>query len=239
MVVPIAFGWRHLLFANWPVEADALAAHVPEPLSVQEHDGTAWLSVIPLVNVHLRPRGLPRWAGITLPEVNLRTYVSYDGEPGAYFLSLDADGALSVLGARLLHSLPYFYARIEVSRTNGDVRYTSRRRHPGTRSADFSATYRPTGDSYTSEPGSLAEFLTERHRLYTQSPRGTIRYVDVDHERWTLYPAAAEIEENTLARSAGIELPSSEPLLYYSPGVDVVTSGSRRRRSAGRQSSSA
>lgn len=229
MVVPIAFGWRHLLFANWRVDADVVDAHLPERLGVQEHDGSAWLSVVPLVNVRLRPRGLPERAGITLPELNHRTYVTSDGEPGTYFFSLDADGPLSVIGARLLHALPYFYARIQVSRVGGEVRFTSRRRHPGARSARFSATYGPTGEAFTAEPGSLAEFLTERHRLYTESPDGTIRYVDATHERWTLYPAAASIRENTLARASGFEQPGGEPVLYYSPGVDVVTSRSRRR----------
>ena len=226
-MVPLAFGWRHLLFANWPVDSDHLATHLPDELAVHEHDGTGWLSVIPFVNVKTRPRGLPAWTGIRLPELNLRTYVTCDGEPGVYFFSLDADGLLSVLGARLTHRLPYYYARIDIRPERDRVRFSSRRLHPGDRPARYEVTYRPTGESFEAEPGSRAEYLTERRRLYTQGTDGTIRHTDVEHDRWTLYPAEVSTTENTLFDANGFDHPESEPTLYYSPGVDVVTTRSK------------
>jgi uncharacterized protein YqjF (DUF2071 family) len=228
MVLPLAFGWRHLLFANWPVDADRLAAHLPDRLAVQEHDGSGWLSVIPFVNVDVRPRGLPAWAGIRLPELNLRTYVTCDGEPGIYFFSLDAQGILSVLGARLTHHLPYYYARISLRRGDDRLAFSSRRLQPGDRPVCYEATYRPTGEPFEAEPGSLPEFLTERRRLYTQGTDGTVRYTDVEHDRWTLYPADVSTTENTLFEANGFDHPEGEPTLYYSPGVDVVTTRSKR-----------
>lgn len=228
MVVPLAFGWRHLLFANWPVDAELIDARLPDALSVQTHDGSGWLSIIPFVNVDVRPRGLPSQAGIPLPELNLRTYVTCDGEPGIYFFNLDAQGLLSVLGARLLHRLPYYYARIDFEWDGDRATFTSRRRHPGARPAQFSASYQPTGEAFEAAPGSLDEFLTERRRLYTQSTDGTVRYTDVSHERFTLYPASMSATENTLFEANGFEEPDASPVLYYSPGVDVVTSRSKR-----------
>ena len=124
----LAFGWRDLLFANWPVDVATLDAHLPEPFSVQPYDDNGWLSVVPFVNVDVRPRGLPARVGPDLPELNLRTYVTVDGEPGVYFFNLDVDGVLAVLGARLTHHLPYYYARIEVDRLGEEVRFRSRRR---------------------------------------------------------------------------------------------------------------
>ena len=228
MVVPLAFGWRRLLFANWPVDADRIDAHLPDALSVQTHDGTGWLSVVPFVNVHVRPRGVPKRAGVRLPELNLRTYVTCDGEPGVYFFNLDAQGALSVLGARLTHHLPYYYARMRVEREGERTTFESRRRHPGARPARFSATYRPTGEAFAAEPGSLAEFLTERRRLFTQGTDGAVRHTDVDHPRWTLYDAAATLRENTLFEANAFEAPTASPVCYYSPGVDVTTTRSKR-----------
>ena len=228
MVVPLAFRWRHLLFANWPVESDVLSAHLPDAFSVHEYDGTGWLSVLPFLNVDVRPRGLPAWTGLLLPELNLRTYVTCDGEPGVYFFSLDAGGALSVLGARLTHHLPYYYARIRVRSEDGRVKFTSRRLHPGARPAHYSASYRPTGEPFAADPGSLVEFLTERRRLYTQDTNGSIRYTDIEHDRWMLYPAEASATENTLFEANGFDRPAAEPTLYYSPGVDVVTTRSKR-----------
>lgn len=228
MSVPLAFGWRHLLFANWPVSTDRLATYLPDALAVDEYDDTGWVSIIPFVNVNTRPRGFPKRAGIRLPELNVRTYVTCDGEPGIYFASLDAQGLLSVLGARLTHYLPYYYARGHFRWTDGRVDVVSRRRHPGDRPAAFEASYWPTGEPFVPESGSLEEFLTERRRLYTQALDGTIRHTDVEHDRWTLYPAEAAIDENTLFEANALPDPDTEPELYYSPGIDVVTTRSKR-----------
>lgn len=230
--VPLAFGWRHLLFANWPVSTDRLAAHLPDALAVDEYDDTGWVSIIPLVNVETRPRGLPAWTGIRLPELNVRTYVTRGGDSGVYFFSLDAQGLPSVLGARLTHYLPYYFARGHFRWTDGRVDVVSRRRQPGDRPAAFEASYRPTGEPFVAEPGSREEFLTERRRLYTQAPDGTLRYTDVDHDRWTLYPAEVTVGENTLFEANSLPAPDTEPELYYSPGVDVITTRSKR---AGRE----
>lgn len=47
MVFPLEMGWRHLLFESWPVDPDAMAAHLPGRLEPNEYDGSAWLSVVP------------------------------------------------------------------------------------------------------------------------------------------------------------------------------------------------
>ncbi len=226
--VSLAFGWRHLLFANWPVNADLLDAHLPDAFEVETYDGAGWLSVVPLVNVRTRPRGLPGWAGVALPELNLRTYVTCDGEPGVYFFSLDAQSVLAVLGARLTHHLPYFFARGHLRWTGDAVEFENRRLHPGDRPVHYAATYGPRGDAFTADPGSRAEFLTERRRLYTQAADGSVRHTDVTHDRWTLYPATVSVSENTLFEANGFDHPDAEPVLYYSPGVDVVTTRSKR-----------
>ncbi|EMA30574.1 YqjF family protein [Halobiforma nitratireducens] len=231
MVVSLSMGWRHLLFANWPVDPDRLEPHLPDRLSVDTHDGRAWLSVVPFTNVDVRPQRLPGGTGLPLPELNLRTYVTYDGNPGVYFFSLDADGLAAVLGARLFHHLPYYHADIDIEvAEDGTVAFSSRRRHRGARSVRFDARYEPTGSRYHADPGSLAHFLTERYRYYTEAPDGSIRYADVSHESWPLYDAEVSIRENTLFAANGFDTPNSEPVHLYSPGVDTVASGSKLAR---------
>ena len=177
--------------------------------------------------------------------MNLRTYVVHRGEPGVYFFSLDAQGVLGVVGARLFHHLPYYYARIDLVATGGgspaadspaadeprpagEVRVSSRRRHPGAPSAALVARYGPIGEPVAVEPGSLERFLVERYRYYATGPLGGLRYADVDHEPWPLYRADPSIESETLFSANRFERPDADPVCHYSPGVDTVASGSRR-----------
>lgn len=228
MVVPLEMGWRHLLFENWPIDPGVLNAHLPDQLDADEFDGSAWLSIVPYTNVAIRPRGMPKLLGVELSELNVRTYVTHAGVPAVYFFSLDAQGIASVLGARVLQHLPYYYARISLDWTDGRVAFTSQRRHPGARSARFEGTYWPVGEPFSAPGDPLGEFLVERYRFYAEAQDGTLRYTDVEHEPWTLYPAAAEIRENTLFSTHGFEVPDVDPTYYYSPGLDVVASRSQR-----------
>ncbi len=228
MVLPLAMGWRHLLFEHWPVDPAVMDAHLPAALTPDTYDGSAWLSVVPFTNVAVRPAGVPARFGIRLPELNLRTYVTHDGVPSVYFFTLDAQGIASVVGARLLHHLPYHYARISLDVDDTRVRFASRRCHPGARPARFEGTYRPDGEPFAAPEDPLAEFLAERYRFYTEAQDGTLRYTDVEHDPWTLYPAAVDIEANTLLRAHGFERPDADPVYHYSPGLDVVASVSTR-----------
>lgn len=228
MVISLAMGWRHLLFENWPIDPERLNEHLPDGLDADEYDGKAWISVVPYTNVAIRPRGLPEAVGIRLPELNVRTYVTRDGVPSVYFFSLDAQGIISVLGARLFQHLPYYYARISLGLENGRVRFDSQRRHPGSRAARYEGTYWPSGDPFSAPTDSFGAFLVERYRFYAQAQDGSIRYTDVTHEPWTLYPASANIETNTLLSAHGFPEPDTAPTYYYSPGVDVTASRSNR-----------
>lgn len=220
-------GWRHALFANWPVDPAVVSARLPDGLAIDTFEGQAWLSVVPYTNVDVRPTWAPAGWGVALPELNLRTYVTHETGPGVYFFSLDADGIVSVLGARAVQYLPYLSASIQIDISGDRVAFASRRRHPGARSARFRGTYRRTGDPLAVTPGSRAAFLLERYRLYTATPSGAIRSTPVDHDPWPLYRAQVEISENTLFAANGFDRPTAEPVYYYSPGVETITGRSR------------
>ena len=226
--LPIQMRWRHVLFESWPVEPGTVAAHVPDPLDVDTFEGEAWLSVVPFVNADVRPRGLPATLGLDLPELNLRTYVTCNGEPGVYFFSLDAEGVLGVVGARLFNHLPYYYARIRLDEVGDRVWFESRRRHPGVRPAAYTARYGPDGDSFRAARDPLARFLTERYRYYTIAQDRTVRYAVVDHDPWTLTPATADVDENGLFGANGFGAPTADPIRYYSRDLTVSATASRR-----------
>ena len=54
-------------------------------------------------------------------EINVRTYVTVDGKPGIYFLSLDAGSWAAVRAARLAYRLPYFRSRISTDEDDGVI----------------------------------------------------------------------------------------------------------------------
>jgi uncharacterized protein len=211
--------WYDLLFAHWRVPTGALRRLVPEPLELDLYDGEGWLGVTPFVIGGLRLRGMPPLPRISrFPEVNVRTYVTYGGRPGIYFLSLDAARLAAVFAARAAYRLPYFHAEMRVGRTDGKIAYRSRRSEP---EAEFVATYAPRGERLPIEQGSLDRWLAERYCLYVVDEDRRALRADIHHPPWPLEPAEASIERNTMASPLGIEL-DGQPLLHYSVRQDTL-----------------
>lgn len=213
--------WLDLLFAHWPIAPEQMRALVPPPLELDLYDGQAWVAVTPFRITGLRPRGMPPLPGSSsFPELNLRTYVRYQGMPGVYFFSLDAGSRSAVLGARLAYGLPYLYADMALADDGGWIRYRSRR--VSNPAAEFVGEYRPVGEARESQPGSIEHFLTERYCLYTVGVRGRVRRAHIHHVPWRLQPAEARMERNTKAEAAGIILPDTPPLLHFSRAMKVL-----------------
>lgn len=103
--------WHDLLFAHWPIAPEKLQALVPAQLSLDTFDGQCWVAVAPFHMTGVRARWTPALSGVSaFPELNVRTYVSYEGKPGVYFFSLDAGSRLAAMAARFTYHLPYFYS---------------------------------------------------------------------------------------------------------------------------------
>lgn len=217
--------WRDLLFAHWPVPASALRRQIPEPLEIQEYDGTAWLGLVPFRMAGVMRRPLPDLPWVSaFPEINVRTYVTHEGKPGVWFFSLDASNPLAVWAARRMFHLPYKHATIRFQQQGQDFQVHSRRREPGDQ-ATLDIRYRPTSDVYLTQPGTLEHFLTERYCLYTKAPRGQLYRVDVHHVPWPLQRAEAEIGENELLERVVAGLGEKPSCLHFSSGVEVVAWG--------------
>lgn len=213
--------WNHLLFAHWSLPADVMRRHVPLSLDLDLYKGKAWLAVTPFFLNDLAPRLGPAFPGLSeFPELNVRTYVTYRGVPGVFFFSLDAGSWPAVIGARLGFGLPYFRANMTIERSGDEVAYRSRRRGSG-RATQFLARYRPTSAVRTSAPGSLEYFLTERYCLYAIRGKSVWR-AHIHHKPWPLQAASAQIEVNTMADAAGIELPATPPLLHFAHRIEVL-----------------
>jgi uncharacterized protein YqjF (DUF2071 family) len=147
--------------------------------------------------------------------------VTYAGNPGVYFFSLDAGNPVAVGVARSLFHLPYYLAAMSVESRSGAVEYSSRRGNGNGSDAQFVASYKPAGSDFTAKEGTLDYFLTERYCLYTTDGE-VLRRLDIHHPAWRLQPAEATFRMNTMAEASGLRLPALAPRLLFARRQDMV-----------------
>jgi hypothetical protein len=170
----------------------------------------------------------PRLPGLhSSHETNVRTYVvDQQGKSGVWFFSLDAANVAFVKVARAWYQLPYFRSAMALHKQDQDLAYTSQRR--GAASASSKIEITRFFDQVSSEPGSLAHFLVERYALFAYS-RGRLFSGEVRHPPYPLFQATIRSMSESLIKAAQIERPEDDPIVYYSPGVDVNVFGLTRR----------
>ena len=214
--------WRRLAFLHWRYSPTDVQRLLPDGLTVDVFDGSAWVGLVPFEIYDLRPPWLPALPWLSLfPETNVRTYaVGPDGSRGVWFFSLDAARWPAVVGARLAYGLPYFWARMRIEEDESGVRYQSRRiwPRPASEATDISIA---SGSRFLdSELSDLDHFLTARYRLFTLL-RGKLAYAPIEHEPWPLARARLlELRDNLIA-PAGFAQSRSEPLVHYSADISV------------------
>jgi len=108
--------WKRVLMIHFEVDAEALQRDVPFQLDLR--DGRAFVSVVAFTMRGMRPRfggNLAAWLCrpiATHEFLNVRTYVTHDGETGIHFLAEWLSNRLAVkLGPRTF-GLPYRHGRI-------------------------------------------------------------------------------------------------------------------------------
>ena len=207
--------WGRLLFMHWPVDVASIRAHVPDSLEIDRFDGVAWVGVVPFTMWGIRHPALPALPGLSrFHELNLRTYVLYDGYPGVWFFSLDAQSALAVWAGRRFYGLPYYRARMSLNVSDGAIDYRSERLGGSTPAAIFDACWSPRSSLPQASPDSLEYFLTERYCLYVQRGRGLFQG-RIFHESWSLSSAELHRYRSTMTEPLGFSLPQEPPLVHY------------------------
>ncbi len=205
--------WRDLLFLHWRVPASLLRPLVHARLLVDEHGGSAWVSMTPFTLRRGRLRGTP-----PLPdfhELNFRTYVTHPTHgPGIWFFSLDAASAVAVAAARLSVRLPYFLARMD----RAEGWYRSERAFPRAR---LEVRYAAGAELGTAAAGSLEEFLVERYTFYSRAAGPVLWRGPVRHPSWSLHQAQVSELEESLSTAAGLPPLGRPDLCQWTPGVAV------------------
>ena len=214
--------WHNLLFAHWPLKPEYLRSFLPARCTLDTFEGEAWIGIVPFWMSNVRPRGLPAVKPLSqFPELNVRTYVIEDGMPGVYFFSLEAGNPVAVALARRFFHLPYFNAQMKYTIEKDRVDYWSHRTHRRAPEADFIARYQPIQPVTLAQSGSIEHWLTERYYLYTVFQERLYRG-PIHHVPWPLQVAEMELEQNTMTRPYGIQLPDTQPLLHYARRQEVL-----------------
>ena len=214
--------WRDLTFMHWEVEVDKLTPHLPEGLDVDTFEGKAFIGVVPFVMKNVRPTWFFSTPFVsTFPEYNIRTYVTKDGIPGVFFLTLEAQSLVTCSYAPKAYGLPYRYAKGSVKKHGKCVNWHSSRNNGNLK---LIGSTEIIGDPQQALPGTLEEFLFERYSLYT-SKNGKIMRGYTHHKKWNFQLAKVAITDNSLTESfaLGIKNLSSPELVHFSSGVNVRT----------------
>ena len=232
--------WSRVAFLHWRYDPDELLAHLPAGVRPELIDGSAWVTLTPLVIEAARAPGLPAILLLShFAETNVRTYVRTEtGEDALVFLSLDAASPLP-LGARLGLGLPYLWSDVSVrvaSHRFGE-RVTYRCRRVGG-SAGHDITL-DVGDLLpAAERRPLDDELTGRWRAFVRVA-GVPAVLPVCHPPWTLRRVDSVTYTESLLAAAGLSAPIAEPLVHYADGVTVafgpprpLALAHRRRREA-------
>lgn len=216
--------WLDAVFLHWRIPEAAAAPFMPAGVEPDVFDGSTWVG---LIGFRMQGAGIGRGPGIpylgSFNEVNVRLYSREpDGTRGVVFRSLDADRLPVVLAARAA-GIPYVWSRIRSWRAprgrsgsdsgEGTAGYSVTRFRHGASSC-FSV--RPDLTAPASDP--LSIHVTARFGLHSRF-RGQTLFIPNTHEPWPLYRAGLHEFQDSLVRSAGIEVSGPPESVLYSPGV--------------------
>lgn len=213
--------WKDLLFLHYKIPYDLLRNFVPPSLHLDQFEGECWISISPFKMRNVRLRYFPPIpSAYNFLELNLRTYVKYQGRPGIYFFSLDTSSTIAALAARIVF-LPYFRASMYMKYACGHFNFKSYRKSSNN-SATFKVAYSPSTKKFIADKGTLNYWLVERYCMFQEIQGKRIISIDIHHLQWILHKANADVSENTLAESVGFTIPDQQPIIHFAKYQKVL-----------------
>jgi uncharacterized protein YqjF (DUF2071 family) len=223
--------WRNLLFVHWRISPAEASATIPDWLSVDTFDGSAWIGLVLFSMSGVRPWWSPPVPGVSaFAETNVRTYVHLAGsDRGVWFMSLDAGGSVGARIGRSRWGLPYHHAKMRVRRSGNQVVYECERLWPG-RMGVGGRVVAEIGDLFSglnldvdpgqAVPGSLEHFLIERYILYAQKG-DQLLCGRVHHRPYPLREAKVTFAEQSFLSDLSLHCDRPPDHVIFSEGVSV------------------
>ncbi len=204
--------WNHAVFLHWKVEPKLLRKWVPSPLQIDLFEENAWVSVVIFRMERIRPKGVPSFSLVSnFAEINVRTYVEYQGKKGVHFLSIEASKRLSSFIARKVSELPYRYSKMKYGNadcSSENAKYQDK------------LTFNFKIGELIIQKSPLDIWLTERYALFQDTRKG-INAFEIHHVEWPLHRASMGAFQFKYQRFNDL-LEGSPDQVHYSPGVQVL-----------------
>mgnify|MGYP001944847474 CR=1 FL=1 len=212
-------GWENVLFLHWPMSTEYLRPLIPDALEIDTYGGQAWLGIIVFEMEGIYPRGFSRLSLTPrFSEINVRTYVTYKGEPGIYFLSIDVNNWASLHIAKRWYRLPYHPSKVSIQKEGDSIHFEGvRKKEP----LYIKGSYSPKNEIFFSRADSLDYWLTERYRLYSTDLFSNLYTASIDHPPWVLQKVDVILNKNTLFSPFDFNLTVDKPVAHYSSGVQT------------------
>src|SRR5262245_44363447 len=201
--------WRHLVMVSYEVDRGLLAPLVPAGTELDRFQGRCFVSLVGLLFLDVRLRGLAIPLHTRFEEVNLRFYVrrpvAGEVRRGVVFVRELVPLPAVAAVARWRYGERYTALPMRHHVTDEVVAYEWRRR------GRWEGLRLEPGEWGTAGPGSEEEFITEHYWGYAGGSRGTLEY-RVEHPRWRV----------ARARSASVRCDAER---LYGPGFAAVLEG--------------
>lgn len=207
--------WNNVLFLHWKFSPEELIPLIPKNVELDIFNGDAYVSLVVFTMDKVRPRGLPALSFIsTFHEINIRTYIKRDGQPGVYFINMEGEKHLSVRVAKLISGMPYEKAVIKFEANEKHKSFSSVNKK---KAFQLQATFiEKEGRTKTD----LDNWLTERYCVYLDKDEKLFCY-NVHHLPWPINEVEI-INLKTDYKFGTLSLNRKPGLAHYSKGVQVV-----------------
>lgn len=210
--------WRDVVSLHWRVDPVEVTSLVPRGTRPDEHDGSAWASLVAYRFLDSTVPPLPRLGRLgSMTEIVVQVpTIDDEGRRGVGYRSIDTQHAPAVVAARLI-GLPYVWARAGSRIRPDDVAHRTARRGGGAGSA-----VRVAVGPGTVEPDAALRFLDDRWGVHT-GRRGRTSWWRRAHDPWTYREHEDVRLDDQLLAAAGLPGLAARPadLTSFSPGVVV------------------
>jgi uncharacterized protein len=221
--------WRHLVMLHYKIDPGVLQGLVPAGTHLDLWNDHAFVSVVGFRFLHTRILSLPVPFHQDFDEINLRFYVKRQvhGETrhGVVFIREAVALPTIAFAAKATYNEPYVVlpTRHHVDMDDAETGKAGFARYQWKEDDWYTLEAETQGLPSTLEPGTLDEFLSQRHWGYTrQRDGGTIEY-EVVHPRWRYWSPGIYRLECDIARMYG---PQFVPALTGKPALATLVEGS-------------